>query len=349
MEKQITLFKGELMEELLRKYFLSLGYYVARSVKYKYEDQDITDIDLYLYGRSSSLTRERINVDIKNKKSPQAFERIIWANGIKQMLNFNSCIVATTDQKPVIHKYGNIHKTTILDGAFLAKLKSESIAERLSEDDLMIQLSEFKDFNVTGNKDWRSIYEASKSKLLSEQDFSGFNSILMKLHYFIEKCLISEQQRLLALRMTYILLSHLLVIMDFILKDIVFLEQSIREKRLSNGLTYGNLGKEGIDRIIDMATKISGTPSAGKVYQSLEDNPTHILKEYFSKTDNSKSIFQYAKDLENIGFKVNFTYPGDLDAPLKSVLAVMLDYFSVERVKFFNLKHDAAKRTDKSS
>lgn len=102
------------MEELLRNYFLNLGYYVIRGVKYKYEGFDITDVDLYLYGRSSSLTRERINVDIKNKKTPQAFERILWVNGLKELLKFDSCIVATTDQRSVINAFGHLHNLSLI-------------------------------------------------------------------------------------------------------------------------------------------------------------------------------------------------------------------------------------------
>ena len=37
MEKQTELFKGELMEEKLRLYFLNNGYYVARGIKYVFE------------------------------------------------------------------------------------------------------------------------------------------------------------------------------------------------------------------------------------------------------------------------------------------------------------------------
>src|SRR6187431_2089627 len=114
MEDQKIIYKGEQMEELLRAYFLNLGYYVVRGVKYRYEGLDVTDVDLYLYGRSSSLTRDRINVDIKNKKSPQAFERILWANGLKKLLGFNSCIVATTDQKGLTHSFGQLHDTLVL-------------------------------------------------------------------------------------------------------------------------------------------------------------------------------------------------------------------------------------------
>src|ERR1700730_5445349 len=105
MENQQPLFKGELMEELVRNYFMSLGYFTVRGIKFRYQNNDVTDIDLFLYGRNSTLTRQRINVDIKNKKTPQAFERIVWANGLMKILNFDSCIVATTDGRPVLHSF----------------------------------------------------------------------------------------------------------------------------------------------------------------------------------------------------------------------------------------------------
>jgi hypothetical protein len=335
MDNQQTLFKGELMEELLRNYFLSLGYYVVRGIKLKYENNDLTDVDLFLYGRSSSLTRQRINVDIKNKKTPQAFERIVWANGLMKILNFDSCIVATTDSRPVVQSFAHTHKTTILDGSFLQKLRSNPSSERISEEDLLNELSKHKSYKSFGNKDWRLIYELSKSKLLTEQDFSGFNSSLINFQYFIDKALTDEQKREAAIRMSYIVLSHILIIIDFILKDIAFLEPQDREKKLSDGFKFGNLGKDGVDKIISMAVEISGSKSASGIMKSLENIPTNILKDFFVKNENAKNIFNWAKDFENLGFKKVLTYPDKLDAPLKAIISVMLDFFSIERKKYF--------------
>ncbi|HCY76379.1 MAG TPA: hypothetical protein DHV28_10700 [Ignavibacteriales bacterium] len=335
MENQPTLFKGELMEELLRNYFLNLGYYVARSVKFQYDGFDITDVDLYLYGRSSSLTRQRINVDIKNKKSPQAFERILWANGLMKLLNFDSSIVATTDQRPVIQRFGQLHNTVILDGSFLSKLRANTLPDRLSEEEFLSKLSNHKSYKTFSNKDWRYIYESSKSKLLTEQDFSGFNSVLSILIYFIEKAIIDEQKREDATRMTYIILSHLLIIIDYIVKDIAFLETSKREKKLSDGFRFGNLGEVGVDKVISMAVQISGNRSAGSFLKSLENIPTDILKDFFSKNENSKNLFNWAKDFENLGFKKTFINPELIESPLKGVISVILDFANIERRKFF--------------
>ena len=66
-KNQTTLFKGEMMEELLRNYFLNLGYFVVRGIKYRYNENDITDVDLFLYGRISSLLREKSPLLIKDQ------------------------------------------------------------------------------------------------------------------------------------------------------------------------------------------------------------------------------------------------------------------------------------------
>jgi hypothetical protein len=337
MENQPSLFKGELMEEHLRNYFLNNGYYVVRGIKFKYDNIDITDIDLYLYGRSSSLTRQRINVDIKNKKSPQAFERILWANGLMKILNFDACIVATVDHRPILHSFAQLHGTTILDGAFLAKLRTNSFPDRLTEEDLCSELSKYSTYKAFDYKDWRGIYELSKSKLLAEQDYSGFNSALNYLLYFFEVISSHEQKREIATRMVYLILSHLLIIIDFITKDIAFLEPEIKEKKLTDGFKFGNLGKDGVDKIISMANQIAGNKSANAYRKSLDEIPVEILVAFFNKNETAKNLFPWAKEFGNLGFNKNLILPTVIDAQLKGVITVILDYAKIERKKFFDL------------
>ena len=78
MKKQPAINKGFVMEELLRNYFLRAGYYAVRGVPFVYQEFDVTDIDIWLYGRMSAVSREITIVDAKNKKTPQAIERIFW-------------------------------------------------------------------------------------------------------------------------------------------------------------------------------------------------------------------------------------------------------------------------------
>lgn len=336
MEKQTELFKGELMEEKLRLYFLNNGYYVARGVKYDFDGNEITDIDLFLYGRVSSLSRERTNVDIKNKKSPKAFERILWAKGLQQLLGFDSCVVATTDRKEAVRKYGLKNNTIILDGNFLQKLSYNNV-DRISEEDLLGQLNSIKSFKEFRNQTWKNLYEKSKSRLLNELDFSGYNSTLIYLNYFIRKCF-DLQKKEIALRGTYIILSHSLLILDFVLKDIAFLEPTQRKETLNDGFKYGNLGKDGVNKTIEMALKIANSKiSINEIKKSLDTTEMDILKEYFSKVETIKNIFKWSIAFEKKAFEKNLTLPKDLDVELKGTLALMLDFFKINRKDFFEI------------
>ncbi|PHR43406.1 MAG: hypothetical protein COA32_16300 [Fluviicola sp.] len=336
MEKKTELFKGELMEEKLRQYFLNNGYYVSRGVKYNFEGNEITDIDLFLYGRVSSLSRERTNVDIKNKKSPKAFERILWAKGLQELLEFNNCVVATTDRKEAVRKFGLKHNTIILDGNFLQKL-TYNTETRITEEEFLAQLNKEKSFKEFRNQSWKILYENSKSRLLNELDFSGYNSTLIYLKYFLNKCY-NKQKKEIALRASYVILSHSLLILDFLLKDIAFLESNLRKEMLSDGFKYGNLGKEGVNRTIDMAVKIANSNiSVNEIKQSLDSGEMDFLKEFYSKTETTKNIFSWSKSFESLAFQKTLKSPNDLETELKGTLAVMLDFFQINRKNFFEI------------
>ncbi|MDD4111394.1 MAG: hypothetical protein PHS54_07665 [Clostridia bacterium] len=336
MENQTKLLKGELMEEKLRTYFLNNGYYVARGVKYSFESNEITDIDLFLYGRFSSLDRVRTNVDIKNKKTPKAFERILWAKGLQELLGFDNCVVATSDKKDVVRKYGLKHKTTILDGNFLQKLP-EGSNERLSEEDLSKLFASIKSFKEYRNQNWNNLYESSKSRLLNELDFSGYNSTLILLNYFISKCF-DKQKKDIAIRATYVTLSHSLLILDYILKDIAFLESDERKEALSDGFKYGNLGKDGVNRTIEMAVRIADSKiSVNEIKKSLDTTEMDILKEFYSKAETTKKIFSWAKNFEQLAFSQLLKKPSELDSEIKGVLAIMLDFYKINRKEYFEI------------
>ena len=115
--------KGEEAEEFLRTYFLGLGYYVIRSINFVYKGFDVTDIDLFLYNKVSPFSRERIIVDIKNKKTPQAIERIFWTRGLQDVLNMDKAIVATTDTRQEITDFGKQNNIYVLDGNLQSRLR----------------------------------------------------------------------------------------------------------------------------------------------------------------------------------------------------------------------------------
>jgi len=334
---QQELFKGERLEEQLRMYFLSLGYFVARGVPYRFQSDDISDLDLFLYSRLSPLARQRINVDAKNRAKPQAAERIVWAKGIASLLEFDQCIVATTDKRSSMYDFGKLHNVSILDGVFLARLPSnsrvvEGFTERIVEEDLLKELARFKSYRSFGNRDWRFVYKNAQARLTTEMDYSGLNATLIELLYFLEKVLSDMEKRSVALRMLYLLTSYFLIIADFILKDIAFLEQQRKEKNLIDGLNFGNLGGFGVDQILDMTRKLSGgNISVAKIRSSLEFPKSMILREFLARTETSNMAFSWAREFEALAFQRVLKAPADIDPRLKGVLGTVCDYASVER------------------
>lgn len=334
MENQQELFKGELMEEKLRLYFLNSGYYVVRGIKYSYESNEITDIDLMLYGRVSILNRVRTNVDIKNKKSPKAFERILWTKGVQELLRFDNCVVATMDRKDTVRRYAEKHDITLLDGNFLQKL-NYTLTDRISEEDLLALFGNYLSYREFPNQNWKNMYEKSKSRLLDELDFSGYNTNLIYLNYFFNKTF-DPQKKDVAIRATYIFISHNLLILDYILKDIAFLEPEERKSALGNGFKYGNLGEDGLKRTIEMAIKISGSKyTASQIKKIIDEIDIEVLKEYFSKQEIIKNLFKWAIAFEKLAFSKTIIHPNNIDIELKGLVAVFLDYFKLNRKSYF--------------
>ena len=78
--------KGFRLEEVLRGYFLQAGYFVIRSVPFRIDGNDLTDIDLWLYERPTGSARRRQIVDAKSKSRPKTVERLLWTKGLAEAL-----------------------------------------------------------------------------------------------------------------------------------------------------------------------------------------------------------------------------------------------------------------------
>ena len=150
-----VLLKGPRMEELLRSYFLKAGYYVVRGVPFIYEGFDVTDIDLWLYSRTSSVSREITLVDAKNKKTPQAIERIFWVQGLRIATKATNAVVATTEKRQEVKDFGRELGVLVLDGTFLGKLDKTDApnALRFSEEEFFSKIDEYSLNKLDG--DWR--------------------------------------------------------------------------------------------------------------------------------------------------------------------------------------------------
>lgn len=340
MEK-VPMTKGPGMEELLRAYFLKAGYYVARGVPFVFEGFDITDIDLWMYGRSSSVSREIVIVDIKNKRTPQAIERIFWVHGLKEAVGAGSAIVATTEKRNEVKAFGRKLDVVVLDGAFIGKLgKGDShSASRLSDEDLMRAISDYSLGKLDG--DWKGRVSLCKSMLAKGLSFDNCNEWLTHGRFFVEQALTKPSQRHTALRCLYLICSFVAVAIDFELRELSFLDPAQRSKTLADGFTYGSKGRDGLKKLVDLSLSLVSEYANGgraianqvkvKIEKQLSEIPSMILGEYFAKTDVSRNLFNTARELESLAMSRPFTSHLTASTDVKGLIGCFLDYWGIDR------------------
>lgn len=336
--------KGYLMEELLRNYFLRSGYYVVRGVPFVYEGFDVTDIDLWLYSRTSSVSREVTIVDSKNKKTPQAIERIFWVQGLRIATKATSAIVATTEKRQEVKDFGKDLGIVVLDGHFLQKLISseKGTYDRISDEEFDAKISEYVLYKLDGN--WKGRIKQSKSLLSTTLSFDSCNEWLLHAKFFAEQAITKENQRETALRSMYLICSYIAIGIDYCMKEISFQEPAERSKLIKEGFTYGSKGSMGIKKILNVAIGLveenakDGAAVGRQVRINVERQlamlDTASLGEYFSKNDVARSLFSVAREFEFLAMSREFLGHGEASVELRSMLFCLLDYWRFDRALF---------------
>lgn len=341
MEKPIKISKGFGMEESLRSYFLQSGYYVSRGVPFRYNNFDITDIDLWLYHRTSPFSREVSIVDIKNKKTPQAIERIFWAQGLKNAIKANNAIVATTDRRREVTDFGRDLGIVVLDGSFLSRLDriDNLLGKRLTEEEFIALVQSYTLEKMDGG--WNNRMRLCKSLLASDLNFDSCNEWLYHLGFFLQQAVVRPQQREIAFRCGFLILSYLAITIDYLLKEILFLEQPMRIQLLRDGFTFGDRGKSGMEQILDVTMRLveqhaeNGNSISAQVKtsirRSLSTDKSAILAEHLAKNEVARCLFQVAVELEHTAMSREFVNLADTSVESRSLVLCIADYFGLER------------------
>ncbi|WP_319409489.1 hypothetical protein [uncultured Desulfosarcina sp.] len=337
--------KGAAMEESLRRYFLNLGYFVLRGVKFRYHSFDVTDVDLWLYAKTSALARQRTNVDVKNKKTPQALERIFWVRGLKDTLGMDNCMVATTDSRADVREFGLTHKVGVLDGSFLARLQGSAKIqiERISEEEFLTKADHASLGKIGG--DWKGRYEEAKSRVLTDLRFDGCNAYINDIQFFLEQLSSRNNSEPTLLRLAYAIISMFAIAMDFVLKDYSALDNRHRFQLLCEGFRYGDSGKAYATRLTRLAaglTEVAGiAPSTGKAVvdelnRQAEQIPAEALAEFFSKGSVHGSLFSAAIEFETAAFAPVVPIPSKLSSNTQGIIGVLCDFLGIDRKKVLN-------------
>jgi hypothetical protein len=341
-----TVQKGPRMEEILREYFLEMGYYVVRGTKYRHRSVDVTDVDLWLYQRASLFSRQRLIVDVKNRRIPQALERVLWSKGLQACLELDGTIVATTDSRDEVKNFAQMHGVITLDGRFLAKLKNryQSSSARLPDEELFSLIRSSKSDRL--GVEWLDRLTSAKSRVLSDLNFDGCNALLADARYFTEQVTAVSHRAEVAARLLYATISLFLISLDFVSLDFAFEEKQDQLKRLTEGLRFGKGGARGAKKIFALASDLVAAYGGNRARQrefadlwteQTEQLPVEIIAEFAIKAGQGRALFDLARSLESVAYSREFVSPSALGADHRAALGAALDFFGMNRKEFFEV------------
>jgi hypothetical protein len=337
--------KGAFLEEVIRNYFRSLDYFVIRSIPVSYKNFPITDIDIWAYKKSSAISKQITIIDVKNKKTPQALERIFWLYGLKAVINADKAIIVTNERKKEIIDFGKKLDILVFDGAFVDRLKDHHFPSlaRFTEEGFFEEIKRASFGKIDG--DWQGRLKKSKEKLAQGLSFDACNFLLEQAHFFTNIICINDSRKETAMRCFCLLCSYIAICADYILRDILFVEQKDRKHALADGFAYGDRGESGTKKVINLSINMvkqyaeNGESTARKIQcemdKEMDNLHANILADYFSNSEIIKSLFQIALDFEQIAMGKK---PLALDSTnlVKSMIGCLLDFWQIERKTFFD-------------
>lgn len=339
--------KGLAMEEALKSYFWKAGYFVLRGLPFRLAGEDVTDIDLWLYEKSAGASRRRTIVDIKNRRSPKASERVIWTRGLQSALGVEASIVATTDTREGNRRLARQLGVALLDGEALTKIsasESQSAGEQITNDDLDQLIKEVDESRRSS--DWRSALGNARAMLLDGLGVQSTNSSLSASSFFAEQAVLAyprSKPAEAATRLTYLTAAFASISLDYFLAENAFRSPEDRQKIIIDGIRFGSSrnfdATSTIRNAIGLARRYADNGSVVSKQIELgflmdaERIPAEIIATFISKMRRSDALFQVGRELERAALASELAGFDSLPTDVRALLGVMLDFNGISREK----------------
>lgn len=336
--------KGAPLEELVREYTARQGFFALRSVLLRFEEEEVTDIDVWAYGRQAASTRTRTLIDVKEKRSPKAFERILWVRGMQLALGCDRAVVATTDNSAKVARFAQVQKVALLSRRFLDRLHGKvDLSKRLSMEDFSDLIR--KNPNQKQDGDWvRQIAEV-KSAVVSLPGYPAFNKAMAVFRFFAERAETRPQHKEQALRCAYFAAAIACIALDSALEAVVYEENDARFEAIRVGVTYGDTGDARVQKSIGTVLSVIGVGMENgravvrqvetALHKMFESVRADVIAEYFAKEHNAAPLFATGKELEDLAHRVDASELQVLSTEAKSILGIFADFTQVQRIALF--------------
>lgn len=367
--------KGTALEELLRAYFLRAGFFVVRGVPIRLVDEELTDVDLWLYERPTGTARRVQIVDIKSKTKPKAIERMFWTRGLADALDVDGAYVATTDRRDGLRKIASKLSLTVIDGTDIQRIRESNhvlIPNRITDEELAAELSSVDDARKS-----KELYNL-RSKILGTLS-AGFGpaSVAASLNLFQEAASISavaypkSKAAVAAGRLAYLAAAIACASVDFVSVATPFRSNDERRDLILNAVRYGAMGLEEGKRTLRVAIELirkyapSGSAVARRVESAFQTDlngiPAEIVADQSARMLKDGQLFVVGRALEQSAYAGACPPFDKLSGGEKAFIGALLDYSGIKRETFAcawtaeaasdigSLGHTANQRIDQQS
>lgn len=347
--------KGGLAEECLREYFRELGSFVLRGVPVWEGTEEVTDIDLWIYTRSTAHSRHIAIVDVKNKKRSKPYERAIWVKGLQITLGANESIIASQGIKESAQRFSErLNVRVISKSVFEAIIrKYASQPERLNSEELNIawRATDIGKINI------KSIVDLAKSEISNGINFQTLNTWLDQASDLLKLSIEREKSPGPILRAAYMCAALLAIGADFLAKDHSLSDRKARYDHFKQGMMFGTSDTTSSKSYLDFAENVvtefldpSGSAAAQIRYgfeKSVEKMPILDFVDYFSKPHSSIELLKAALALEVACHARNAKSPKYIESiEAKILLGLIGDYAGLRRKDVLGTKESVEKDKD---
>lgn len=340
--------KGAVLEEVLRAYFLRAGFFVIRGVPFRFADEDLTDVDLWLYERPTGTSRRVQICDIKYKQRPKAVERIFWTSGLADALEVDGAYVATTDKRKSLRSVAERLDIQLIDGTDIQRIQnSQAIlySDRIGDEQLIQELQaidkEFRNKKLQeGRVDIISALSEGFGAPSAVRALEGFGRLASAaISYHPD----SRAARAVG-RLAYFAAAIACESLDYVSVGAAFRTMDERRDLILNAVRLGALSDERGKQILKLAIALvekyapGGKGSASAVEaglkRDLEQIPAEIVADQAVRLLKSDQLFVTGRELEMASYHVSLPPFDALSVPTKSMLGALLDYAGVDRGRF---------------
>lgn len=332
--------KGGEAEEALREYFRNMGSFALRGVPVREADEDVTDIDLWIYTRPSAHSRHIAIVDIKNKRKGKAFERAIWVKGLQAAVRANEAIIASQSAKDAVHRFSGRLNVRVISGSVF-----EAIIKRYSEDTTRLSYEAL-------DQDWKKVamgqgnlkarLDVSRGSLSKGISFASLNHWLDEAATLLTLAVERERTPGPIIRAVYLCSALVAIGADYLGKEHSLSEAPVRLDYFQSGLRFGRPDSGVTRSYLDFAESIvtefyDQTGAAAAQVRSGFENaaknmPIEGLAEFFSRPNAGAELFKAALALEAACFARDVVKPSELQSTeAKTILGLISDYAGLKR------------------